>query len=294
MNFRFQSKFLGVRQPSLLIFPYFLSTGERSFSIGPHTRYVSLKAALLRKFLFASSPLFLLSLPPLPPPFSSFMKIILASFILTLASSCLVCLRTPQHFVGGHHLPSAVCKLADHTEGRASDRCGGGGRGPSGIEPWKGKRGAVRHTLVVATSSDDDDSSSSHLNDNDNENENAGADDGVWEGNNIGNDSTVVDNLVGDVDNDSGSDNPFISSVQVYKDYISPLLPKACRFTPTCSSYSIAAIEEFGNAKGLVLTAWRIARCNPLGGRGYDPPQWPPVPFNYARSVARACVSVCV
>ena len=76
-------------------------------------------------------------------------------------------------------------------------------------------------------------------------------------------------------------DNPFINAVQGYKDFISPVLPKACRFQPTCSTYSIDAIKKFGNTKGLILTAWRIARCNPFGGRGYDPPVWPPVDFNF-------------
>jgi putative membrane protein insertion efficiency factor len=64
-----------------------------------------------------------------------------------------------------------------------------------------------------------------------------------------------------------------------YKDWISPLLPRACRFVPTCSSYGMQAYAEHGAAKGLVLTAWRIARCNPLGGSGFDPPRWPPVAF---------------
>ncbi|KAG8457489.1 hypothetical protein KFE25_003793 [Diacronema lutheri] len=61
-----------------------------------------------------------------------------------------------------------------------------------------------------------------------------------------------------------------------YKDWISPVLPRACRFVPTCSSYGEQAYEEYGAARGLVLTAWRIARCNPLGGSGFDPPCWPP------------------
>lgn len=61
-----------------------------------------------------------------------------------------------------------------------------------------------------------------------------------------------------------------------YKRYISPLLPQACRFFPTCSEYAIESVQKFGPAKGAVLTAWRLLRCNPLGGRGWDPPQWPP------------------
>ena len=43
------------------------------------------------------------------------------------------------------------------------------------------------------------------------------------------------------------------------------------RFTPTCSQYGIEAIQTHGCIKGLLLTAWRIARCNPLGRWGFDP-----------------------
>lgn len=47
------------------------------------------------------------------------------------------------------------------------------------------------------------------------------------------------------------------------------------------------AIKEFGPSKGAVLTAWRILRCNPFGGRGYDPPVWPPPPWD-AGSTSRS------
>mmetsp|Transcript_9976 Transcript_9976/g.42115 ORF Transcript_9976/g.42115 Transcript_9976/m.42115 type:complete len:125 (+) Transcript_9976:309-683(+) len=70
-----------------------------------------------------------------------------------------------------------------------------------------------------------------------------------------------------------------ISAVKGYKENISPILPPACRFFPTCSQYAVEAIQTFGPQKGFVLMAWRILRCNPLGGSGYDPPRWPPVPF---------------
>jgi len=83
----------------------------------------------------------------------------------------------------------------------------------------------------------------------------------------------------------SGSDEVMSSSmimaIGFYKKFISPLLPPACRFLPTCSQYGVQAIEKFGPTKGLVLTAWRLARCSPFGGRGYDPPIWPPVPYWY-------------
>jgi putative membrane protein insertion efficiency factor len=72
-----------------------------------------------------------------------------------------------------------------------------------------------------------------------------------------------------------------LGSIQFYKNFISPVLPRACRFLPTCSTYGMEAIQQFGPTKGVILTAWRILRCSPFGGRGYDPPIWPPVPYNY-------------
>lgn len=68
-----------------------------------------------------------------------------------------------------------------------------------------------------------------------------------------------------------------------YKRAISPALPKNCRFVPTCSEYAALAIQEFGLVRGTVLFVWRLARCNPLGGRGYDPPVWPPPSFDIGR-----------
>lgn len=72
-----------------------------------------------------------------------------------------------------------------------------------------------------------------------------------------------------------------IMAIGFYKSWISPLLPPACRFLPTCSQYGVQAIKEFGPQKGVILTAWRLARCTPLGGKGYDPPKWPPVHYTY-------------
>jgi putative membrane protein insertion efficiency factor len=57
----------------------------------------------------------------------------------------------------------------------------------------------------------------------------------------------------------------------VYKEYISPQLPVACRFTPTCSDYAAEAVTRHGVLPGIALTLWRLLRCNPLGGRGLDP-----------------------
>lgn len=63
----------------------------------------------------------------------------------------------------------------------------------------------------------------------------------------------------------------FIAIIRFYQRSISPLFPPACRFTPTCSAYAIQAIERFGVIKGSGLAIWRILRCNPFGGHGYDP-----------------------
>ena len=62
-----------------------------------------------------------------------------------------------------------------------------------------------------------------------------------------------------------------IQPIRFYQKYISPLKPPTCRFTPTCSQYAIEAIRKHGPFKGLALAVWRILRCNPWGGSGYDP-----------------------
>lgn len=59
--------------------------------------------------------------------------------------------------------------------------------------------------------------------------------------------------------------------IMFYQRCISPLTPPACRFTPTCSQYAREAIIKHGPIKGLRLAVWRILRCNPWGGSGYDP-----------------------
>ena len=62
-----------------------------------------------------------------------------------------------------------------------------------------------------------------------------------------------------------------ICLVLFYKKGISPFLPGACRFRPTCSEYMIEAIEKHGIIKGLYLGIKRILRCHPWGGSGFDP-----------------------
>jgi putative membrane protein insertion efficiency factor len=63
----------------------------------------------------------------------------------------------------------------------------------------------------------------------------------------------------------------FILPIRIYQYMISPLIPGACRFTPTCSEYSADAIKKHGVVKGLILGIKRIGKCHPWGGSGYDP-----------------------
>jgi putative membrane protein insertion efficiency factor len=63
---------------------------------------------------------------------------------------------------------------------------------------------------------------------------------------------------------------PLIALVRLYQTARAGR-PSPCRFTPSCSTYSIEALAAHGAVKGLGLTAWRIARCHPWGGHGYDP-----------------------
>ncbi len=62
-----------------------------------------------------------------------------------------------------------------------------------------------------------------------------------------------------------------ILPIRFYQIFISPLLGSNCRYTPTCSHYTIQAIEEWGPVKGGWMSIKRIASCNPWGGSGYDP-----------------------
>jgi uncharacterized protein len=56
-----------------------------------------------------------------------------------------------------------------------------------------------------------------------------------------------------------------------YKRWISPMLPHACRFVPTCSEYALEAIELHGALRGSWLALTRLLRCHPLARAGYDP-----------------------
>ena len=59
--------------------------------------------------------------------------------------------------------------------------------------------------------------------------------------------------------------------IHFYRKAISPVLPKSCRYTPTCSQYALEALKKHGPLKGLWLTVKRVCKCHPWGGSGYDP-----------------------
>ena len=64
---------------------------------------------------------------------------------------------------------------------------------------------------------------------------------------------------------------PFVLLIKIYQVCISPFTPASCRFSPTCSSYSLQAFKKYGPIKGAWLSFKRIIRCHPWGGSGYDP-----------------------
>lgn len=64
---------------------------------------------------------------------------------------------------------------------------------------------------------------------------------------------------------------PVIWLIKTYKRFVSPLFPPSCRFYPTCSQYTIEAIEKYGVLRGTLMGTWRILRCNPYSKGGFDP-----------------------
>ena len=72
--------------------------------------------------------------------------------------------------------------------------------------------------------------------------------------------------------------------VYIYRGAISPLFPPSCRYTPTCSRYTIEALKKHGPIKGSYLSAKRILSCNPWGGFGYDPVPEPTKRRNFTKA----------
>jgi putative membrane protein insertion efficiency factor len=63
-----------------------------------------------------------------------------------------------------------------------------------------------------------------------------------------------------------------IHLIRFYQMAISPWLPPACRYEPSCSAYTLTCVERFGALRGCRLGLRRILRCHPFGGFGFDPP----------------------
>jgi len=62
-----------------------------------------------------------------------------------------------------------------------------------------------------------------------------------------------------------------IGFVRTYQRTFGAVMPPVCRYAPSCSAYSVEALERHGAVKGSWLTVRRLVRCNPWGGQGYDP-----------------------
>jgi uncharacterized protein len=62
-----------------------------------------------------------------------------------------------------------------------------------------------------------------------------------------------------------------LAPLRAYRRWISPALPRRCKYEPTCAAYAEQAIRELGLLRGGLLAAWRLARCNPFSHGGYDP-----------------------
>lgn len=65
--------------------------------------------------------------------------------------------------------------------------------------------------------------------------------------------------------------NILVLLIKLYQYTLSPFIGRSCRYTPTCSVYSIGAIKKYGPIKGGFMAIRRIVSCNPWGGSGYDP-----------------------
>jgi len=62
-----------------------------------------------------------------------------------------------------------------------------------------------------------------------------------------------------------------LAPVRAYQRFISPALPRRCKYHPTCSAYAVQAVESYGILRGVVLAVWRVLRCNPFSHGGHDP-----------------------
>ena len=63
----------------------------------------------------------------------------------------------------------------------------------------------------------------------------------------------------------------FLAPIRFYQRFISPALPRRCKYEPTCSAYAVDAVRELGVVRGSILAGWRVLRCNPWSHGGWDP-----------------------
>jgi uncharacterized protein len=63
----------------------------------------------------------------------------------------------------------------------------------------------------------------------------------------------------------------FIGLIQIYRRFLSPMLPPTCRYEPSCSLYTVQAIEKYGVLRGLFMGILRVLRCHPFARGGFDP-----------------------
>jgi uncharacterized protein len=62
-----------------------------------------------------------------------------------------------------------------------------------------------------------------------------------------------------------------LAPARAYQHWISPSQPRRCKYEPTCSAYAVESVERFGVARGTILAAYRLVRCNPFSNGGFDP-----------------------
>ncbi|MGH9500142.1 MAG: membrane protein insertion efficiency factor YidD [Terriglobales bacterium] len=65
--------------------------------------------------------------------------------------------------------------------------------------------------------------------------------------------------------------NVVLALLRAYRWAVSPLLPPACRYVPTCSEYAVEAVERYGALRGSAKAVWRVLRCHPFARGGVDP-----------------------
>jgi len=62
-----------------------------------------------------------------------------------------------------------------------------------------------------------------------------------------------------------------LALIALYRRFVSPAIPRRCKYEPSCSVYATTAIRRFGALRGMLLAGWRLLRCNPFSHGGFDP-----------------------